>query len=138
MTKNLLAAILAALAISPESMAAPVPNSFMLTSGVGVNIVTRGVGKTPNQYDSVLVKYTGKLPNGKVFDSSNGGPIALPLTGVIQCWRDALTNLRSGTTAVVMCPSSTAYGAAGSPPKIAPYTDLTFEIELMAVIPYKK
>ncbi|MBQ5429431.1 MAG: FKBP-type peptidyl-prolyl cis-trans isomerase [Neisseriaceae bacterium] len=60
-------------------------------SGLQYQVKKEGDGKSPTINDIVSVKYTGKLIDGTVFDSTeqnNGGePVTFPLAGVVQGWR---------------------------------------------------
>ena len=43
---------------------------WAMPAGVEVDTLTEGEGPTPSESDVVFVKYTGKLPDGTVFDLS--------------------------------------------------------------------
>ncbi|HEY5995719.1 MAG TPA: FKBP-type peptidyl-prolyl cis-trans isomerase, partial [Candidatus Deferrimicrobiaceae bacterium] len=105
-------------------------------SGAVVIPVKQGKGKSPTAANTVKVHYTGKLTNGKVFDSSveRGAPAEFPLGGVIPCWTEGLQKMKVGGKAKLVCPPDTAYGAAGSPPVIPPNSVLTFEVELISIV----
>jgi FKBP-type peptidyl-prolyl cis-trans isomerase FkpA len=97
-------------------------------------ITQPGTGGTPNRGDIVKVDYTGKLLDGKTFDSSVGGqPIELPIGvgQVIPGWDDAILKLKKGEKATLVIPSTLAYGAAGSPPKIPANSVLLFDVTLI-------
>lgn len=103
--------------------------------GIQIRRFTRTQGRKPGPKDRVTVHYHGTLEDGSVFDSSveRGRPATFPLDRVIPCWTEAVTRLRVGEKAEVVCPPMTAYGMKGSPPSIPPNATLTFEIELIAV-----
>ena len=103
--------------------------------GIKIKRWNKTAGKKPGKKDTVVVHYHGTLANGTVFDSSvrRKRPASFPLDRVIPCWTEALTRLRVGENAEVICPPNTAYGLKGSPPTIPPNATLTFEIELLAV-----
>lgn len=124
-------------------------------SGLNYIITRPGVGIKPGVGDSVEVHYTGKLLNGKVFDTSVKAvaeknkiydgmrpytPIKFPVgTGrVIQGWDEALLMLNKGTRALLIIPSKLAYGEQGAGEIIAPFSTLVFEIEVINIIPSKK
>lgn len=95
-----------------------------------------GTGPTPMQGDTVYVNYTGKLIDGKVFDSSEGqSPISFAIgTGrVIRGWDKGLMQLTEGTKAKFIIPSALGYGPQGGGP-IPPNSTLLFDIELVKII----
>jgi len=93
----------------------------------------KGSGDSPKETDIVKVHYTGKLLDGTVFDSSvqRGEPIEFPLNQVIRGWTEGLQLMKKGGKATLVLPSSIAYGPQGAGDKIAPYSSLVFEVELI-------
>ena len=85
----------------------------------------------------LLFHYTGKLLDGKVFDSSQktGQPIQLQIgVGmVIPGWDDAILKLKKGTKATLVIPSTMGYGPQGSPPAIPGNAVLVFDVDLVNV-----
>jgi FKBP-type peptidyl-prolyl cis-trans isomerase FkpA len=71
-----------------------------------------------------------------VFDSSvdRGDPATFPLNGVIPCWTQGLQEMKVGGKSKLVCPSDTAYGDRGSPPKIQPGSTLVFDVELLEIV----
>ena len=98
-------------------------------SGLIYTEVAAGTGASPTAKDAVKVHYTGKLIDGTVFDSSvqRGQPAEFTLGGVIPCWQEGVALMKKGGKAQLVCPSSLAYGDAGSPPKIKPGATLISE-----------
>jgi FKBP-type peptidyl-prolyl cis-trans isomerase FkpA len=108
----------------------PAPN------GIQIRRFNKTDGAMPKPTDRVKVHYHGTLKDGgAVFDSSRerGRPSTFPLNRVVPCWTEAMTRLRVGETAEIMCPAATAYGPKGSPPSIPPNADLIFEVELISI-----
>lgn len=105
-------------------------------SGAIVIPTKEGTGAAPTDADTVKVHYTGKLMDGKVFDSSvqRGQPAEFPLNGVIKCWTEGLQKMKVGGKATLVCPSAIAYGAQGRPPQIPGNAVLTFEVELLEIV----
>ncbi len=131
-----LAVSASAQAADPVAEAAKTKGAVTTRSGAVVIPIKAGTGPSPTAASTVKVHYTGKLLNGKVFDSSvqRGTPLEFPLGGVIPCWTEGLQKMKVGGKAKLVCPSETAYGAAGSPPVIPPNSVLTFEVELLGIV----
>ena len=114
--------------------------------GVYVAVTQEGTGGTPNPGDTVYVHYTGKLTNGKVFDSSQDStlrpgaplePIKFPIGRgfVIKGWDAGLSSLKKGSKAILVIPSVLAYGLQGSPPVIPGNSVLVFDVQLVDIKP---
>jgi FKBP-type peptidyl-prolyl cis-trans isomerase FkpA len=116
--------------------AAAEKGSTKTASGAVVTILRPGTGASPQATDKVKVHYHGTLIDGTVFDSSvqRGEPATFPLNGVIKCWTEGLQQLKVGAKARLVCPSDTAYGDRGSPPRIKPGATLVFEVELLDIV----
>jgi len=101
-----------------------------------------------------VVNYTGRfVSNGKVFDSSikdtaikaklQGAtmrpfaPIHIPVgqQRVIKGWDEGLQLLNKGSKAILIIPSSLAYGERGMQQFIPPYSPIAFEVEIVNIIP---
>lgn len=111
------------------------------TSGVYYVVTSPGTGPKPKVGQIVAVKYTGKLlENGKVFDTSekapnNGKPIEFPIGvgQVIPGWDKAIPMLNKGSKAVLLIPSSLAYGQRGAGADIPADAILRFDVELVDI-----
>lgn len=116
------------------------PGVQKLPSGVLYKVVRSGPegGMKPQLTDEVKVHYEGKLPNGRVFDSSyeRGAPAAMPLKGLIPAWQEALPMMRPGDEWILYVPPELGYGEEGAGGgEIPPNAALTFRIELIDVLP---
>lgn len=112
--------------------------------GIAVAVSQEGTGEQPKAGDTVYVHYTGKLLNGKVFDSSLDStlrpgmklePIKFPIgrNFVIKGWDIGIGSLKKGSKATLVIPSTLAYGLQGSPPAIPSNAVLVFDVELVDV-----
>lgn len=106
--------------------------------GVYIQSLSPGNGQKAKTGQFMMLRYTGKDFNGKIFDSNNkpGAPL-LPMQvgagGVIQGFQDGVKTLTKGEKAILYVPSGIAYGAQGNPPKIAPNQNILFEIEVVDI-----
>lgn len=103
------------------------------SSGIYYQIITAGdPTKMPTLSSTVSAKYTGKLMDGTVFDSSTT-PVSFPLSGVIAGWQLGLPLIGKGGQIKLIIPSSLAYGCTGRS-SIPPYAILYFDVELTDVL----
>ena len=88
---------------------------------------------TPNRNSVVVMYYTGKLINGKTFDSSRGGaPLAIRLRELIQGLIIAMPQMHVGDRWEIYIPAEMGYGKR-SQPGIPGGSTLIFDIELKAI-----
>jgi len=94
-----------------------------------------GTGEIPISGDKVKVHYTLTTLNNDTIDSSVKRNEPLEFTvdkpGIIQGWHEAIKLMRVGGKAIWLVPSKLAYGPAGRPPMIQPFTPLIFEVEFL-------
>ena len=104
-------------------------------SGLQYKVIVEGDGPIPTSTDKVKVHYTGKFPDGKVFDSSveRGQPAEFGVTQVIKGWTEALTMMPQGSKWELVIPSELGYGSKDNGP-IPANSILLFEVELLEII----
>lgn len=106
-------------------------------SGLKYVELTEGTGATPQRGQTVVVHYTGTLPNGTKFDSSvdRGVPAEykIGVGEVIKGWDEGIMSMKVGGKRKLIVPSTLGYGAMGRPPKIPPNSTLHFDVELLSV-----
>jgi len=124
-------------------------------SGLKYVITKASALRKPQNGDTVMVNYTGRLLNGQMFDSSieadakAGGvhqsgrpyeplPVVLGEHRVISGWEEGLALLNEGSKAKFIVPSKLGYGEQGmGNGAIPPYATLVFDLEIVKVKPGK-
>ena len=105
-----------------------------LPSGLAYKIVEPGNEVKPTATDTVRVHYTGKLIDGTVFDTSEGGgPFTSRLDDVIEGWTQGVPMIGEGGAMKLYIPAKLGYGDSGSG-RIPPGATLIFDVELLDVI----
>ncbi|UOP01579.1 FKBP-type peptidyl-prolyl cis-trans isomerase [Kingella potus] len=104
-------------------------------SGLQYKVVKEGTGKQPKPDSMVSVTYTGKLTDGKVFDSNAEAkePMAFPLPVMIKGWQEALPMMKEGAEYTLYIPPELGYGDAPPPNSSIPKNAvLIFDVKLAA------
>jgi peptidylprolyl isomerase len=87
----------------------------------------------------VAVHYRGTLEDGTEFDNSydRGEPFTFPLGmgKVIPGWDEGIALMQVGGKAEFIIPSELGYGENGAGGMIPPNATLTFEVELVGILP---
>lgn len=105
-------------------------------SGLQYKVISEGAGDSPKVTDEVSVKYTGRLIDGTVFDStdkSGGVPRKFRVNQVIQGWSEGLQKMKKGGKFEFYIPAQLGYGERGTP-TIPGNSVLVFEVELLDII----
>jgi FKBP-type peptidyl-prolyl cis-trans isomerase len=112
------------------------PGVIITSSGLQYEVIRNANGPKPSYDDTVIVHYTGKLIDGKVFDSSydRGAPESFLLYHVISGWAEGLQLMNVGSKYIFYIPSEQGYGPNGILNVIPPYSTLIFEVELLDII----
>lgn len=107
-------------------------------SGLQYEIIQEGTGKVPNLADSVIIHYTGRFIDGRVFESTipSNIPFKGPLMGVISGWQEGVMMMKEGGQRRLYIPHHLAYGEEGKG-VIEPNSTLIFDIELLKVIRFQ-
>ena len=96
----------------------------------------KGSGTNASNGQTVTVHYTGKLMDGRVFDSSveRGEPISFVLGEgrVIKGWEEGVALMKKGERATLIVPFDLAYGNRQMG-VIPPYSNLVFDIEIIDI-----
>lgn len=105
-------------------------------SGLQYLVEKEGTGAKPTATDRVKVHYTGRLLDGKVFDSSveRGQPAEFGVNEVIKGWTEALQLMPVGSKWKLFIPAELAYGDRGAGADIKPGATLVFDVELLDIV----
>ena len=108
----------------------------VLPSGLQYKVLKSGEGRKPGRTDKVRCHYEGTFPNGQKFDSSydRNEPAVFGVNQVIAGWTEALQLMSEGSAWELYIPYNLAYGEAGAPGAIPPYSALVFKVELIEVL----
>lgn len=103
-------------------------------SGLQYKVITEGTGAKPKATDIVKVHYSGKLIDGKEFDSSykRNEPVQFKLDGVIKGWTEGVQLMSVGSKYELVIPAELGYGPAGNQ-SIPGNSVLIFEVELLSI-----
>lgn len=112
-------------------------NEVMVTGNLSVLDNVVGTGAEAKKGSRVSVHYTGKLENGKVFDSSRtrNTPFTFTLGAgeVIEGWDKGIAGMKVGGKRTLTIPPALAYGSQGAGGVIPPDATLIFDVELLSV-----
>ena len=109
------------------------PGVKTMFNGVMYRVINKVNGPKPSAKSYVMVYYTGKLINGKVFDQTQKGrPATFRLGELITGWNTALREMSVGSRWEIVVPYHLGYGsrAVGS---IKPFSTLIFDVTLLDV-----
>ena len=113
-------------------------DSITMDNGLVIEDIIEGDGKEANDYNKVVVNYTGKLEDGSIFDSSLS-PGKEPFTftlgvgSVIKGWDMGVKGMKVGGKRKLTIPPVLGYGDRGAGNVIPPEATLIFEVELLEV-----
>ena len=113
----------------------------IMENGLVIEDVVVGDGTEAQDYNKVVVNYTGTLEDGSIFDSSLK-PGRTPFTftlgagSVIKGWDLGVKGMKVGGKRKLTIPSDLGYGDNGAGNVIPPGATLIFEVELLEVEVY--
>lgn len=110
--------------------------------GTYVVIETPGTGPMISDTDVAVINYTGRTFNDSTFDSNTDAkfghpqPIFVDMNEyrVVPGWIDGLHLMQKGSKGKMIIPSYLGYGKMGSPPRIAPNSNLVFDMQVTDVV----
>lgn len=108
-----------------------------LPSGVLAQDLAPGDGDTVATGTTIVVRYTGWLPDGTLFDSNvDATPFQFRVGAgmVIPGWDDGLVGMKTGGRRKLVIPPDQGYGADGMA-IIPPNATLVFDVEVLEIRP---
>ena len=114
---------------------------IIMENGLVIEDLVIGEGNEAQDYNKVVVNYTGTLEDGSIFDSSlkpGGTPFTFTLGvgSVIKGWDLGVKGMKVGGKRKLTIPAELGYGNKGIGNVIPPDAILTFEVELLEVEVY--
>lgn len=115
-------------------------NQVTLANGLVIEDLGTGAGEMCLPGATVRVRYTCRLPDGRVVDGSGPTPVSLSLKRMILGWQDGLPGMRVGGKRRLTVPPSLGYGSrsvrdARGDEVIPPDSTLEYEIDLLGLEP---
>lgn len=112
-----------------------------MNTDMGTEAVAGAEAKVAQSGDMVAMSYTGRLPDGTVFDSNidpkfgHVEPFIFTLGAgqVIPGWDQGIVGMKEGEKKTLTVAPEDAYGAQGVPGVIPPNATLIFDVELLAI-----
>lgn len=104
----------------------------MTMSGLYIVVTKKGDGMKVMPGKHVRAEYSGRLLDGKVFDSGTVDYV-VGQTRLIEGWEQGVYGQPAGSELTLLIPSSMAYGDRGAGKDILPYTSLIFDIKILSV-----
>ena len=130
----------AGLAVSPDfaaELGVNLENMTRSTSGLYTQDLTEGVGLSARPGHLVAIRYTGWIPNGEQFDSSEDDPepytFPLGVGRAIEGWEEGIAGMRIGGKRRLVIPPQLGYGSRGVPGDVPPNATLVYDIELVDI-----
>lgn len=115
--------------------AAATAGAITLPSGTVLQVIEQGKGEQPTIDDVVMVRYEGKLSDGKVFDDHMAEAVEFPVGKLIPGFTEGLLSMHTGGKYRLIIPSSAGYGPSGIPGVIPPNSALEFVVVLEDILP---
>lgn len=109
-------------------------------SGLRYQVLREGLPSQtrPDDLKTVVVKYSGSLITGNVFDNGNGEESSMAVSGLIAGFKEGLKQMTPPAHYILYIPYELGYGEDGAGSEgvvgyIPPYSTLIFDVELKQV-----
>jgi cyclophilin family peptidyl-prolyl cis-trans isomerase len=113
------------------------PKAEQTETGLVYVIEDKGKGDGPSKGDKVILHYEASLVYGQLFDSSRARQtpfeVEYQVSNVIPGFNEGVGLAPNGSKVKIFIPYFLGYGENGRPPRIPPYADLIFDIEVLDI-----
>ena len=103
-------------------------------SGLLFEVLKEGTGASPKSGNEVIIKYTGRLADGTVFDETGEKAVTFKVDNLVPGFIEGLKLMKSGGKYRLFIPSHLGYGSQNVQGVIPGNSALDFTIELINVI----
>ncbi len=103
-------------------------------SGLLFEVLKEGTGATPKSGDEVIVKYTGRLSDGTIFDQTGNQTATFNVDQLVPGFTEGLKMMKAGGKYRMFIPSHIGYGSQNIQGVIPGNSVLDFTVELINVI----
>ena len=106
-------------------------------SGLQYKTLMAATGPSPAATDIVLIKYTGKLLDGTIFDTSDNSPskqVVFQANQLVPGFSEGLLLMQKKSKFRFWIPAALAYGNSSPTPKVPANSALIFDVELVDFI----
>lgn len=102
-------------------------------SGLLFEVITEGEGDSPGPHDKVLMRYTGSLIDGTVFNNPSE-PMPFEVDGTIEGMKEGLQLMKLGGRYRLYIPAEIGYGEKGAGDFVPGGAATIFDVELVDLV----
>ena len=110
------------------------PGVTKTESGLLFEVIKEGYGASPVSGNKVIVKYTGRLADGTVFDQTGDKSVTFPIDNLVHGFTEGLKMMKAGGKYRLFIPARLGYGSQNVQGVIPGNSALDFTVELINVI----
>lgn len=110
------------------------PGVTKTESGLLFEVIKEGYGASPVSGNKVIVKYTGRLADGTVFDQTGDKSVTFPIDNLVPGFTEGLKMMKAGGKYRLFIPARLGYGSQNVQGVIPGNSALDFTVDLINVI----
>lgn len=110
------------------------PGVTKTESGLLFEVIKEGYGASPVSGNNVIIKYTGRLADGTVFDQTGDKTVTFPIDNLVPGFTEGLKMMKAGGKYRLFIPAHLGYGSQNVQGVIPGNSALDFTVELINVI----